>query len=148
MRLISNHLKSPLGSNVQSSYIPNSSLFQATVYSVGVSKVRSLYTQINVCISVKLCCVVTKIGTRIRLYSYTLPVYQISAESEYKHLQVRADFVICAKRRRRRKKTRTKTETLISRILETPGVIYFNFGIQPLLIGTVGSFTANLVIFR
>ena len=53
------------------------------------------------------------------------------------HLQVRADFVICAKRRRRRrkKKQRTKTETLLSRISETPGATYLNFGIQPSLIG-------------
>ena len=28
-----------------------------------------------------------------------------------------------------------KTETLVSRISETPGTIYFNFGIQPPLIG-------------
>ena len=50
-------------SNAQFSYTPNSSLFQATVYPVSVSKVRSLYMPINVCISVKLCFVVTKIGT-------------------------------------------------------------------------------------
>jgi len=32
-------------------------------------------------------------------------------------------------------KRKTKTETLVSRILEMPVVIYLNFGIQPPLIG-------------
>jgi len=36
--------------------------------------------------------------------------------------------------RKDKEKKRTKTETLVSSILETPGAIYFNFGIQPLFI--------------
>ena len=89
-------------SNAQSSYIPNSSLFQATAYPVGVSKVRSLYAQINVCISVKLLCVVTKIGARICLYTpYQCTKFQ---QDQSTHLRVRADFVICAKIRIRRRK--------------------------------------------
>jgi len=32
------------------------------------------------------------------------------------------------------KKLRAKTKTLVSRISETPGAIYFNFGMQPPLI--------------
>ena len=83
--------------------------------------------------------ILTKIDTSIRLLMpYKCTKFQPDQST---HLQVMADFAICAKRRRRRRrkkrrtKRRTKTETLVSRILETPGVIYFNFGIQPPLIG-------------
>jgi len=69
-----------------------------------VSKVQSLFKGINVCISVKLCCVVTKIGTRICLYTpYNCTKFQLD---QSKHLRVRANFVICVKRRRKRKKTK------------------------------------------
>ena len=115
-------------SDVQSSYIPNSSFFQATIYPVGVSKVRSLYAQINFHISMKLCCVVTKIGTRIWLYmSYKRTKFQLDQRMR---LWVWANFVICAKRRRK-----IKPETLVSCISETPGAIYLYFGIQLPLLG-------------
>ena len=75
----------------------------------------------------KLCCVATKIGTRICLYTpYKYTKFKLDQST---HLRVKADFVICAKRRRK------KTETLVSRILETPGTIYLNFGIWLTLIG-------------
>jgi len=62
-RLISNHQKAPLKCSIQLH-----TKFQLFSSNVGMSTVRSLYTRINICISVKLCCVVTKIGTRILLY--------------------------------------------------------------------------------
>ena len=59
--------------------------------------------------SVKLCCVVTKIGTRICLYTpYQRTKFQ---QDQSTHFRVRADFVICAKRRRKKtskKKTKNK----------------------------------------
>ena len=48
----------------------------------------------------KLCCAVTKIGTRICLYTpYKCSKFQMDQSM---HLRARADFVICAKRRRKK----------------------------------------------
>ena len=90
--------------NFKSSYIPNSSLFQTTVYPVGMYKVQPLFTQINACISVKVCCVVTKIGNRICLYTpYQCSKFQ---QDQSTRLRVRANFVICAKRWRKKMKNK------------------------------------------
>ena len=59
----------------------------------------------------KLCCIVTEIGTRIRLYTpYQCTKFQ---QDQSTCLRVRVDFVICAKRRRK-KKRRTKTNFCLS----------------------------------
>jgi len=110
-QLISNHKRQP--SNVQSSYISNSSLLQAIIYPVGVSKVWSLFTWINICIAVKLCCVITKIGTRICSYTpYKCTKFQLD---QSKHLQVRANFVICVKIRGEKKwRKKLKLWSLVS----------------------------------
>ena len=61
-----------------------------------------MLTRINVCNSVKLCGIFAKIGTRFCLYTpYKCTKFQMDQNT---HLRVRADFVICAKRRRIRKK--------------------------------------------
>ena len=117
-------------SNAQFRYIPNSSSFQATVYPVGVSKVWSLYTWVNVWFYVKLCRVITKICTRICLY---IPNQCTKFQQDQStHLQVKADLVICVKSQKNPKFG-----------LSHFGAIYFNFGIQLPLIGT-----ANLMTFR
>jgi len=81
------------------------------------------------------CCVVTKIGTGICLYTpYKCTKFQLDQST---HLRVGANFLICAKiqKKEKKKKQRTKTETLVSNTSETLGAIYFKFGIQPPLIG-------------
>ena len=100
IRLIFNHQKAPLQCSIQLhtkfQLIPSNGLLCKHV-----SKVQSLYTQKNVCISMKLytvCYVVTKIGTKICLYTpYKCIEFQ---QDQNTCLRVRADFVICAKRRR------------------------------------------------
>jgi len=92
-KLIFNHQKAPLQCSIQLH-----TKFQLTVYPLGMSKVQSLYTQINACISVKLCCVVTKISTRICLYTpYKCTKFQLDQNT---CLRVRAKFVICAKKKK------------------------------------------------
>ena len=77
--------------------------FQATVYPVGMSKVRSLYTRINVSNSTSFFCC---FWSRIRLHtSYKCTKFQPNRSTG---LRVRANFVICAKRRRKRRKWQSK----------------------------------------
>jgi len=76
--------------------------------------------------------ILTKSDSNIRLsMPYKCTKFQPDQST---YLRVRANFVICAKRQRT-KKTINKTKTLVSRISEMPGAIYFNFRIQPSLIG-------------
>ena len=66
----------------------------------------------------KLSWIITKFGTRICLYTpYKCTKFQPDQNTR---LRVRADFMICAKRRRRRirKKTKKETETLLTCISE------------------------------
>jgi len=82
--------------------------------------------------------ILTKIDANIcLLMPYKCTNFQLDRST---HLRVRADFVICAKRRRR-----IKTETLVSRILEMLGTIYYN--LESCLPLQAGRSTANLVIF-
>ena len=97
IRLIFNHQKAPLQCSIQLhtkfQLIPSNGL-----PCKHVSKVRYLYTRKNLCISMKLCYVVTKIGTKICLYTpYKCIEFQ---QDQSTCLRVTADFVICAKRRR------------------------------------------------
>ena len=69
---------------------------------VGVFIFRSMLMRINICKSVKLCGIFTKIGTRFCLYTpYKCIKFQVDQNV---HLRVGADFVICPKRRRRIRK--------------------------------------------
>ena len=86
--------------NVQPSYIPIFSLFQATVYPVGVYKVQSLYMQINICNSLFSPILVP---TFAYIHSTSVPNFiQI-------RVCVEADFVICARIRRMKRKNEEKT---------------------------------------
>jgi len=98
------------------------------VHPVGMSKVWSLFVRTNICNSVKLSWIVTKVATRICLFTF----YKCTKFQPIKNtcLRVRADFVICVKRRRRKK----NPENLLTCISEAAGVIYFNFGMLPPLI--------------
>ena len=67
----------------------------------------------------KLCGIVIKIGTRICLNT---PYKCTKFKPDWSiHLRVRANFVICAKRRREKK-------TKVFHISEKAGTIYFNLG--------------------
>ena len=102
-------------SDVEPSYIPTFRLIQSAVYPVGVSKDCSFAQMIDYNFK-ELVRILTKIDTNIfLLMPYKCTKFQ---PDQTTHLRVIADFAICAKKRR------TKTETLVSRILQTPGVIY------------------------
>ena len=77
----------------------------------------------------KLHCVVTTIGNRIFLYTCVPSFSWIRVHTC--ELEPILRFV----RKDKEKKIEEKTEALVSSISEIPGVIYFNFGIQPPHIG-------------
>jgi len=94
------------------SYIPTFRLIQSAVYPVGVSKDCSSFAQMKMIDYnfEELVRILTKIDTSIcLLMAYKCTKFQLDQST---HLQVMADFSICAKKRR------TKNETLVSRILE------------------------------
>ena len=65
------------------------------------------------------------------------------------HFRVRAVFVFVQKeeeKKKEKKNLRKKTETLLSRISEMAGTIYFKFGMQPAIKG--GHFHSKFGVLR
>ena len=93
-------------SDVEPNYIPTFRLIQSAVYPVGVSKDCSSFAQMINYNLKELVQILTKIDTNIcLLMPYKCTKFQPDQST---HLQVMADFAICAKRRRRKKKTKNK----------------------------------------
>jgi len=89
-------------SDVEPSYIPTFRLIQSVFYPVGMSKDCSFFAQMINYNFKELVRILTKINTNIhRLMPYKCTKFKPNWRT---HLWVKADFVICAKRRRRRKK--------------------------------------------
>ena len=109
-------------SNVEPSYILIFRSIQSEVYPVGRSTDRSLFTQIIIYNYKDLGWIFTKFGTYICLWlSCTCAKFQLDRSMDS---WVRVIFVFV----RKEKKRRAKTKTLVTRISELAGAIYFNFG--------------------
>ena len=104
-------------------FTPIFSSFQLAVYPVGRSTDRSFFTG-NIAYNYKdFNRISPKLGTYICLWlPCTCAKFHLDRSM---HSLVRVIFVFV---RKEEKKRRTKTETLVTRISETTGVIYFNFG--------------------
>ena len=106
-------------------YIAIFSSFREAVYPVGVTDLRSYFTQIIGHNSVNVHRIPTKSCTEIRLNE---PCQCAKFQPDWStNLCFMADFAKCAKRSRR-KKRRKKPQTLAARILEMAGAIFITFG--------------------
>ena len=93
---------------------------------MGVTDLRPYFTRIISHNSMNVHRISTKLGTEIR---YNKPFNCAKFQLDWStHSCFIADFAKCAKERSRRKKQRKKTLTLVARISEMAGAIFFNFG--------------------